>query len=232
MFDVVSVYNQIAASFDRTRVSHWDRVAQFIRELPAKSRLGDIGCGNGKYFDVRTDIEIMACDASEKLVNIAWDRVHHKRYTHVEIYQADVRKIPILSDFLDAAICVAVLHHLPSPEERLQAVLELYRIIRPGGCLLFTMWAEVNMESRKETKKWIAQERKGDYLIPWTLHEDGSGDSRVLYRYYHLMGEYEAEQMRVDIKDALEKQGMEAYVDFELDANNWNFILTKPRTCK
>jgi len=153
MFDVVNVYNQIAASFDKTRVSHWDRVAQFIHALPPRSRLGDIGCGNGKYFDIRTDIEIMACDASEKLVNIAWDRVHKHEYKHVEIYQADVRKIPILSDFLDAVICVAVIHHLYAYEERLNAVLELFRIIRPGGCLMFTMWAEVNMESRKETKK-------------------------------------------------------------------------------
>jgi len=43
------------------------------------------------------------------------------------------------------------------------------------------------------------------------------------------MNENEAEQMRVDIKDAIEKQGMEAYVDFDLEANNWNYILTKPR---
>ena len=92
---------------------------------------------------------------------------------------------------------------------------------------MFTVWAEVNMESRKETKKWIAQERKGDYLIPWTISEDG--EQRTLYRYYHLMNENEAEQMRVDIKDAIEKQGMEAYVDFDLEANNWNYILTKPR---
>jgi ubiquinone/menaquinone biosynthesis C-methylase UbiE len=223
---VVGVYDRIATSFNKTRFSHWSGVADFILKLPPNSKLGDIGCGNGKYFDVRTDIEIMACDASSKQVDICWDRVHDRGYKHVEVYQADVRKIPILTDYLDAVICVAVLHHLPVYKDRIAAVLELYRIIRPGGCVLFTMWAEVDMDVRKETKKWVPQGH-GDYLIPWTLSENG--ERSVLYRYYHLLNELEAKQMCADIVETIEANGMKVHIDLGIDQYNWNITMSKPR---
>lgn len=225
--DVINVYNTIASSFSKTRVSHWDRVAQFIMDLPAGYTLGDIGCGNGKYFDVRTDIEIMACDASIRLVEICSDRIHDMNYTHVDVFHGDVRNIPIMSGILDAVICVAVIHHLHDYNERIEAVCELFRVIRRGGCILFTMWAEVDMENRKETHKWTPLDNKGDYLIPWTL-TDNHGGRTVHHRYYHLMDAEEAERMREDILQELQTRGDgRAHVSCDLEQNNWNFIVTK-----
>jgi len=216
--DIVKLYDTIAASFNKTRFSKWDSVSKFIRSLSARSRLGDIGCGNGKYFDVRTDIEIMACDASEKQVDISWDRVYEKQYTHVEVYQADVRNIPIISDFLDAAICIAVIHHLPSYDERFDAIVELLRIVRPGGSVFFTFWALEGIEERKETKKWRKQCNHGDYLVPWTMND------QVYLRFYHLMDTIECKRLQSDLHQRLKYTVNASYV---LDMNNWNFTVQK-----
>lgn len=53
---VHSVYNQIAEHFSNTRHSAWPGVAEFIQSLSKHSLLLDIGCGNGKYLNLRNDI--------------------------------------------------------------------------------------------------------------------------------------------------------------------------------
>ena len=53
---VHKVYNQIAEHFSNTRHSAWPGVAQFINNLNRDSMMLDIGCGNGKYLNLRNDI--------------------------------------------------------------------------------------------------------------------------------------------------------------------------------
>jgi ubiquinone/menaquinone biosynthesis C-methylase UbiE len=45
---IEQVYNKIAKEFDKTRVSVWSSVKNFLDALPVESTVLDIGCGNGK----------------------------------------------------------------------------------------------------------------------------------------------------------------------------------------
>lgn len=45
---VAEVYNKIAKEFDKTRVSIWTNVKNFLDSIPVGSSVLDIGCGNGK----------------------------------------------------------------------------------------------------------------------------------------------------------------------------------------
>jgi ubiquinone/menaquinone biosynthesis C-methylase UbiE len=53
---VHQVYNQIADHFSNTRHSAWPGVVEFIQSLKKDSVMLDIGCGNGKYLNLRNDI--------------------------------------------------------------------------------------------------------------------------------------------------------------------------------
>ena len=57
------------------------------------------------------------------------------------------------SNAFDVCICIAVVHHLSTPERRLVALKELVRIVRPGGRILVSVWAfEQNLKNAKPEK--------------------------------------------------------------------------------
>ncbi len=53
---VHQVYNGIADHFSSTRHSAWPGVARFIESMQAYSLMLDVGCGNGKYLNLRKDL--------------------------------------------------------------------------------------------------------------------------------------------------------------------------------
>lgn len=53
---VHEVYNGIADHFSSTRHSAWPGVAKFIRAMDPYSMMVDVGCGNGKYLNLRKDL--------------------------------------------------------------------------------------------------------------------------------------------------------------------------------
>lgn len=54
---------------------------------------------------------------------------------------ADCMSTPLRSNSCDAAICIAVLHHLSTPSRRRRCIEELVRIVRPGGTINIQAWA-------------------------------------------------------------------------------------------
>lgn len=62
----------------------------------------------------------------------------------------------------DYAICIAVVHHFSTRENRIHALRELRRIVRTGGQVLVTVWA-----FEQEKKKYTEQ----DVMIKWHLQK-------------------------------------------------------------
>lgn len=54
--NVHQVYNEIANHFSETRHSPWPRVSNFLQRFDVGSVLVDVGCGNGKYLDSKSNI--------------------------------------------------------------------------------------------------------------------------------------------------------------------------------
>ena len=72
----------------------------------------------------------------------------------------DCLHLPYRTGLFDAAICIAVVHHLSTEERRLAALRELSRVLRPGGNLLVYVWA-MEQDGRKFDRQ--------DVLVPWHL---------------------------------------------------------------
>lgn len=54
---------------------------------------------------------------------------------HAICAQVDVTQIPFADDSVDSILCAHVLYHVPA-DEQAKAILELYRILKPGGRLI------------------------------------------------------------------------------------------------
>ena len=71
----------------------------------------------------------------------------------------DALGLPFRDESVDAAISVAVIHHLATTERRVRALRELARVLRIGGRLIVTVWA---MEQRaRKARDGVEQDRDG-----------------------------------------------------------------------
>ena len=73
---VHDVYERIADHFSDTRHSPWPKIANFLRDLPKGSLVADVGCGNGKYLGINSNIFKTGSDRSFNLAAIAKERGH------------------------------------------------------------------------------------------------------------------------------------------------------------
>ena len=68
--------------------------------------------------------------------------------------------LPYASNRFDAALSIAVLHHITTPSRRIHMLTELLRILRPGGQALVTVWA-THQEDMKKLAKWQPIDQPG-----------------------------------------------------------------------
>lgn len=140
------VYDAIAPHFSATRFAKWPKVASFLNSLCPGSVILDAGCGNGKYLGFNPNCFYIGCDISPPLIDICARKGH-------EVLIADAVNLPYKSNFGDAAISIAVLHHLSTESRRRNAIEELIRVVRKGGLILITVWA-VEQEDSSLLSKW------------------------------------------------------------------------------
>lgn len=151
------VYDAIAPHFSSTRYAKWPKVQTFLNTLPSGSLILDAGCGNGKYLGLNPNCYFIGCDISAPLINICLDKGH-------EVLVADAVNLPYRTGYSDAAISIAVLHHLSSESRRKKAVEELIRVVKTGGLVLITVWAR-EQEDGSLVNKWTPLSQK--YLEEW-----------------------------------------------------------------
>ncbi|KAH9373344.1 hypothetical protein HPB48_018397 [Haemaphysalis longicornis] len=94
------------------------------------------GCGGGQYLEAG-GLGALGCERSGALARVAASCGGGGH----QVVLGDALALPFRDEALDAALSVAVLHHLASTERRVQALRELARVLRVGGRVLITVWA-------------------------------------------------------------------------------------------
>lgn len=175
-------YDRIAASFAASRKAAWPEVLAFIAELPARSRVLDLGCGNGRHLRALLERghRAVGVDFSRRLLLLA------RSALAADCAVGEATRLPLRTASVDACVCTAVLHHLSKPEDRVGALREIRRVLVPGGSVFLSVWARDQPRFGEHTS--IRIDPHGDALVPWRL-EDGTS----VPRYYHLFDQRELE---------------------------------------
>jgi ubiquinone/menaquinone biosynthesis C-methylase UbiE len=99
-------------------------------------RVLDAGCGSGVYSEwlIKRDAEIVAVDASPKMVELTKQRLGRA----TDVRQADLGKpLTFLHDSsFDVVLCPLVLEYI---EDWHATFAEVYRVLRPGGHFVFSV---------------------------------------------------------------------------------------------
>ena len=196
--NVLNVYNNIANHFDKTRSGYiWAGIKNFINSLDTSSITADIGCGNGRNMLNKTGF--IGCDFS-----IEFNLICSKK--NLQSINANAVYLPFRSNCFDNAISIAVLHHIYSESDRITALNELIRIVKPGGKIYIQVWA---LNKSYCTKKTYTEQ---DNFIDWHCRNDNT----IYKRFYHLFTNDELLNMIPDTVNVLE---------YFFEKDNWCIIL-------
>lgn len=155
---------------------------------------------------------IVGSDRSANLTKIASAHQPHAAVV------ADILDLPHQAGIFDFAISIAVVHHLSTPERRVEAVRAVLETLKLGGKALVYVWA---LEQKASRRGWD-EGHEQDVMVPWVMHvpkekskkgkkgpraKDGaerptaeaedslpaSNGDRTFHRYYHLYRQGELE---------------------------------------
>jgi len=169
--DLKQVFDRIAPSWYNYRHHTIFRIElEGLAQKWQGGRLLNIGCGHGADFlPFKTGYELHGIDFSEGMLQQA-QRYATKFNLPVNLVTADIRNLPYANDIFDYAIGIATYHHLET-KDRLPALQELKRVLKPGGQSYITVW------NRHQPRFWFKRQQ---LLVPWKMKDE------TLYRYYNL----------------------------------------------
>jgi ubiquinone/menaquinone biosynthesis C-methylase UbiE len=113
---------------------------------PADSVWADIGCGPGFFtLPLAAHVnKVKAVDISQEMLDVCRDRAEAAQVSNIDYVPVGDHSLPLENDSIDFLLLVAVLHEY---ENRDVAVRELYRVLRPGGCIYIIDWKYEEMET-------------------------------------------------------------------------------------
>ncbi len=194
----------------------WDKIAPLWHEHKTESfgdkdnlvekfvedndKVLDLGCGSGRNFINKG--EWYGVDFSKEMLKFA------RKKNYIELKKANVWDTEFKSEFFDKIICITTLHCIESKEKRQKTFGEIYRILKPKGKLIITVW-------NKNSKRW--KNKPKEKFVGWNLND--THEEKVL-RYYYL---YDFDEL----KNELENAGFKIFKHNNIDARNLVLIVEK-----
>lgn len=183
-------YEKVAVSFSKTRFGFWSDLNFLIDYIDSGDKVLDLGCGNGRLFDVLKDkkVEYIGVDNSYKLLLEARKLHAENQYRFIE---ADALNLPFKDNEFDKIVSIAVLQHIPSYNYRILFLKECLRTLKKGGKLILTVWLVKNTSKHYSFKQHainniksffkISEMDVNDLIIPFC-----AGDANLGTRYLHI----------------------------------------------
>ncbi len=158
----------------------------FTKELAAlagrwqQGRLLNLGCAHGPDFvPFGGGFALYGVDFSREMLKAA--RKYARKFDFsASLVEADIGGLPFADRTFDWAVAVATYHHLRGRKRQEAALAELWRVLKPGGEALITVW------NRWQRRFWL---KPKELTVPWRSRGE------TLERYYYLFSYPEIERL-------------------------------------
>jgi cyclopropane fatty-acyl-phospholipid synthase-like methyltransferase len=160
--------------------------------LPPRPHCLEIGCGQGalaRLMVERYGAQVVASDYDPAQVALAQERLADLD-EQVELRVVDARAIPLDDAAFDAVFSFGVLHHILGGWQ--EAVVEIARVLRPGGWFVFTDLVLTPRAGRlmRRLQPWLLS--RFDQLEEMALQECMAENGLSLEHYVYGQGEFMA----------------------------------------
>lgn len=129
------------------RVAINDLRGLFSESLPASTVLLDAGCGQGKSFrhlhQTFAPQRLIGVDADPHSLQLSAEEAARQGFD-VELIGSDCATLNVADASVDLLFCHQTFHHLVEQEK---ALAEFYRVLKPGGYLLFAESTEAYIDT-------------------------------------------------------------------------------------
>ena len=151
--------------------------ADVVYRLPDKiyNDILEIACGTGRVTNhlvraVRHDT-LTATDLNPDMINVAKEKVKDKS---IRWMQADAMALPFTDSSFDLVILQFGLMFFPDKQKGLN---EMYRVLKPGGQMIFTTWDRPEAvpaiyNGRKIIESFLGDNLPVFYDIPYSMHDE------------------------------------------------------------
>lgn len=131
---------------------------------PHASNLLDIGCGGGNYtlmmLSKLPNLNCTLVDLSKAMLDKAVERAANGTAKSIKAFQGDIREVYLPENHYDIILAGTVLHHLRDDKDWEHTFAKLYKLLKPGGCLMISDLITQNFEVLNE----YTMENYGKYL--------------------------------------------------------------------
>lgn len=103
-------------------------------------KLLNVGCGRNLISDIyfaMKGADVVSVDRDKRAIDIAKGKLA-KQNIKVEVKLADARALPFLKNTFDIVTSFSAIEHMKKDEDRLKAVEEMVRVVKPRGCVVIT----------------------------------------------------------------------------------------------
>lgn len=174
-----------------------------LKHVQPGERVLDLGCGNGRLYSALKDknVRYVGIDSSAKLIEIAKTKYQGE---NLKFLVVEALSLPFSENSFDKVFSIAVLHHIPSDEFRLEFLKEAGRILKSKGLLILTVW---NLR-QKEDVLWSLLK----YTILRALGKSKLDPGDVFYPWKNSEGEVSAQRYvhcfkKKELEELIEKAG-------------------------
>jgi SAM-dependent methyltransferase len=104
----------------------------------------DVACGNGQITlpaaaAVGAQARVLGVDLSQRMVDTATQRALLRALPNVAFARMDAARLALPDGGFDVVLCSLGLMYVPDPDA---AVREMWRVLRPGGRVVLSVWGE------------------------------------------------------------------------------------------
>ena len=136
--NILAIYDKVAPDISAVydQQTHIIGIKNFIKLLPQKAKILDLGCGAGKdvFLFGKSGYEAVGIDGSKGMVGQA-----RKRFPKKTFIVMDARDLKFPDEAFDAVWSWSTLTHL-NKTDKAGALREVYRVLKEGGLFTQMVW--------------------------------------------------------------------------------------------
>ncbi|MCW1883186.1 metalloregulator ArsR/SmtB family transcription factor [Luteolibacter flavescens] len=144
-------FDELAGRFGRDYVPgrSWKGLAEALLKVTNQGVVADLGAGEGTLAQMlaRQAERVIAVDLSPKMVEFGSELARRHELANLEYRLGDIEEPPLEDASVDLAFLSQALHHAGTPEK---ALLQAFRIVKPGGRLVVLDLLQHTFEQARE----------------------------------------------------------------------------------